>query len=263
MYTRRKNPRRKFPRADVDWPVTVISAQATAQGRINNIRRGGPLQGRVKNISRGGALLYLSAELDPQERIYIDIAIPEFKDILSAEGEVVRALPVKSGNSPPAGIQFTAVSEEVQDWFPVNPAKKGQGLKTFLPQKIGSGKQLSRNIAYSSLILLNIALAFLVYRSSETGTSNSNQIALLDQKIQALEGALNTSRVSNESLVAFRDTINAMQDTVSGLEKKITRMPGSDKASQQVTAGKEQAVEQLPAELQHPPSVQVAPLVEK
>jgi len=76
---RRTQSRRKHPRALVEWPVTVISAT-------------GSYQGKAANISRGGAFIHLSQELISGDTVRLAFEVPDYHDVIVAKGDLKEAM---------------------------------------------------------------------------------------------------------------------------------------------------------------------------
>ena len=72
-----KAERRKSPRAEVSWPVSMITPQ-------------GLFQGQIKDISRGGALIQCSELPKTDEPLELSIDIPDHLLGISATVEKVR-----------------------------------------------------------------------------------------------------------------------------------------------------------------------------
>ena len=72
-----KAERRKSPRAEVSWPVSMITPQ-------------GLLEGQIKDISRGGALIQCAELPQTDEPLELSIEIPDHLLGISATVEKVR-----------------------------------------------------------------------------------------------------------------------------------------------------------------------------
>jgi LysM repeat protein len=104
--------RRQHPRATFDWPLTIV-------------RDGETIFGRIVNISRGGALIRIPAELHPKEQFRMVIEIPEYDDVISVKGVVIRTSPDKTAEGQPSfvsGIMFTEITKEDLRYFTGNLA---------------------------------------------------------------------------------------------------------------------------------------------
>ena len=104
--------RRQHPRATFDWPLTIV-------------RDGETIFGRIVNISRGGALIRIPVELRPKEQFRMVIEIPEYDDVISVKGMVIRTSREKTDNGQPSftsGILFTEISKEDLRYFTGNLA---------------------------------------------------------------------------------------------------------------------------------------------
>ena len=105
---RRRRTRRTHPRALVDWPVTIISAT-------------GSYQGKAANISRGGAFVHLSHQLTVGDNVRLAFEVPDYQDVIVAKGEILRSFPLKRGDEQEfthsAALQFTEISQENLKYF--------------------------------------------------------------------------------------------------------------------------------------------------
>lgn len=72
-----KTQKRKDPRAEVSWPVSVITSQ-------------GLFDGEIKNISKGGALIQCRDLPEAEESLELSIEIPDHHLSISATVEKVR-----------------------------------------------------------------------------------------------------------------------------------------------------------------------------
>ena len=109
---RRRATRRIHPRAEADWPVTIVKDDF-------------PLHGRVKNVSRGGALVYFQEEIAVGKKVLIAIEVEEFSDVITAEAEVVRSYPVIAGmnrSTYGVGLKYITISKECLRFFSGNLA---------------------------------------------------------------------------------------------------------------------------------------------
>jgi hypothetical protein len=104
--------RRQHPRATFDWPLTIV-------------RDGETIFGRIVNISRGGALIRIPVELHPKEQFRMVIEIPEYDDVISVKGVVIRTSPDNTEDGQPSffsGIMFTEITKEDLRYFTGNLA---------------------------------------------------------------------------------------------------------------------------------------------
>jgi hypothetical protein len=72
-----KAERREHPRAEVSWPVSMITAQ-------------GLFEGQIKDISKGGALIQCTELPKTDESLELSIEIPDHLLNISARAEKVR-----------------------------------------------------------------------------------------------------------------------------------------------------------------------------
>ena len=147
------NPRRKHARAEVDWPVTFTTGNAT-------------LQGNIKNISRGGAFLYLAKNLKVHEQIRLAIEIPEFEDVISAKAEVVRTSSLITGKnftSFAVAFKFTEISNEDLRYFTGNIADEWRdGYEE--PTSHTTGSSFVKSIGLGFAIFFLISIIFYSFR---------------------------------------------------------------------------------------------------
>ncbi len=121
--------KRQHPRASFNWPVTLISSQGTTA------------LGKVRDISRGGVLVHVETLLQINEQVRLAIEIPNFNDVISATGEIVRTLLLEEQSSPftyGLSIRFTKISEEDCRYFTGNLAtewQEGSVAKNVRPER--------------------------------------------------------------------------------------------------------------------------------
>jgi PilZ domain len=70
--------KRRYPRAEVNWPVTILTAS-------------GPIEGEVRNISPGGAFISCSDQPGLHETFRLVIKVPFERQYLLAKGRVARS----------------------------------------------------------------------------------------------------------------------------------------------------------------------------
>lgn len=225
MVNRRKKQRRQFPRVEADWPAAVISAAST-------------LHGRVKNISRGGALIYLPEELQEQEHVRIAVEIPEYDDVIYAEGKVVRAYPVISGyerSTYASGIQFTSVSQEDLKYFSGNLAaewQEGYEDNWNLGQPVSDlsnndgwsdtpqpRSKLIKNSVLLFVIIITCSALFYSLGQKKGEESRGKYLAALEGNIKYLEE--NYMKLDSLSS-SIKDDIYSLKANVDGALKEIS-----------------------------------------
>jgi hypothetical protein len=93
--------RRQFPRADVKWPVTIISPEQQPPGEI-------------KSISQVGASIYCQKLPPPRKELSLEIQPPNHPSFLIF-AKPIRVVDVDSSESPYRfvfGVQFEYISED-------------------------------------------------------------------------------------------------------------------------------------------------------
>lgn len=93
--------KRRYPRAAVNWPVTLLTAS-------------GPIEGEVKNISPGGAFVTCSEQPGLNETFRLVIKVPFERQYLLASGRVARSslyAPDDRGLLRGVAVRFTEISE--------------------------------------------------------------------------------------------------------------------------------------------------------
>jgi c-di-GMP-binding flagellar brake protein YcgR len=94
--------RRRYPRAKIEWPVTVKTSQGT-------------ISGYTLNLSAGGATVRLQNPPLVHETIEMIIRIPEIDRHLAVEAEVVWSTADIVDNEltlPIIGLNFTDISDQ-------------------------------------------------------------------------------------------------------------------------------------------------------
>ncbi len=113
--------KRQYPRASLNWPVTLISNEGTT------------ILGRVKDMSRGGVLVHVETILKIDEQVRLAIEIPEVNDVVSAIGKITRTRVLDEQNSSfthGLSIRFTKISEEDCKYFSGNLAPEWRKTDT-------------------------------------------------------------------------------------------------------------------------------------
>ena len=99
--------RRQFPRVEVSWPVTLLTAQ-------------GPIHGEVTNISLGGAFVHCLEEPDSKEPFRMVITVPDSRQFLRATARVARCViynPDDAEELPGIGVRFVEISEKDRQYI--------------------------------------------------------------------------------------------------------------------------------------------------
>ncbi len=107
--------KRRYPRAEVNWPVTMLTAS-------------GPIEGEVTNISPGGAFVTCSEQPGLNETFRLVIKVPFGRQYLLATGRVARSslyAPDDRGLLRGVAVRFTEISDSDRDLL--NQVVGGQG----------------------------------------------------------------------------------------------------------------------------------------
>ena len=99
--------KRQFPRVEVSWPVTMLTAH-------------GPIQGEITNISLGGAFVHCLEEPDSHEPFRMVINIPDSRQILRATARVARSNiynPDDPDELPGIGVRFVDISDNDRQYI--------------------------------------------------------------------------------------------------------------------------------------------------
>jgi LysM repeat protein len=113
--------KRQYPRASLNWPVTLISNDGTT------------ILGRVKDMSRGGVLVHVETILKIDKQVRLAIEIPEVDDVVSAIGKITRTRVLDEQNSSfthGLSIRFTKISVEDCKYFSGNLAPEWRNTDT-------------------------------------------------------------------------------------------------------------------------------------
>ena len=214
---RRLQSRRKNSRADVDWPVTVITDDGTHQGK-------------TVNISRSGALICLAEQLAVGDSVRLAIEIPDCQDAIVVKGEVVREFPLKSVRrklfSHGIALKFTEMTDDNLKFFSGNLAtewKKDYGEDYHVEQREPAGRE-NKNRYYPILVLALILLLPLFYFSfiSYKERVNLQQITtLLDGRLHIIEEQLQPYQQANDSLTHIGEEINDLQKELASYKSQL------------------------------------------
>jgi c-di-GMP-binding flagellar brake protein YcgR len=99
--------KRKFPRAEVTWPVTLLTSQ-------------GPIQGKVMNISLGGAFVQCNEQPDFNETFRMIINIPHPRQFIRATARMARSNiydPDHADELIGIGVRFVEISDEDRQYI--------------------------------------------------------------------------------------------------------------------------------------------------
>ena len=229
---RRTQSRRKHPRAPVEWPVTIISAT-------------GSYQGKAANISRGGALVQLSHELTVGDIVRLAFEVPDYHDVIVAKGEILRSFPLKRGDeqefSHSAALQFTEISEENLKYFTGNIAPEWKADYTdTIPITNDIAPQNSiKHTSYVPWILVIILLAplcYLVYNSVQRKFDDENLISEIESKLLMIEEQINSLQNSMNMLIPLEEQLNDLQVELSNINNKLPDAGSLKTMSQQITS---------------------------
>ncbi len=211
--------KRQYRRAKFNWPVTVIKDNLT-------------IQGRVQNLSRGGALINIYVELFPSEHIRMAIEIPEYDDVISAKGEVIRCIPVKAEKGLPffrAGVRFTEISKDDLRYFTGNLAPEWQDDYQDPPinyQKPPIIKRpqggFSLKILCGLLGLLLLSMIFYSLRPTIEYQKEIRDIESIENRVHLLETRFLQMNQNKIPVQALEEQIKRMQDKLKKLENEWT-----------------------------------------
>jgi len=113
--------KRRYPRAEVNWPVTILTAS-------------GPIEGEVRNISPGGAFISCSEQPGLHETFRLVIKVPFERQYLLAKGRVARSNlydPDDRTLSRGVAVRFTEISESDRELLNRIVASRGDPMEHF------------------------------------------------------------------------------------------------------------------------------------
>jgi c-di-GMP-binding flagellar brake protein YcgR len=99
--------KRQFPRVEVTWPVTMLTAQ-------------GPIEGKVKNISFGGAFVHCQEQPGSNETFRMIIKVPHARQFLRASARVARSNiynPESTDEPRGVGVRFVEISDNDRQYI--------------------------------------------------------------------------------------------------------------------------------------------------
>lgn len=220
---RRSHKRREHPRAAVNWPVTVITFNATYQGKIIN-------------ASRGGTLIHLAHQLNPGENVRLAIEIPECQEAIIARAEIVKVFPLKRGVEQPfshgIALQFTEISEDNLKLFSGNLASEWKedfseidrypqaGLSQQIKPPQSSNKHRHYALWVFAVIVL-IPILYLLFVSFEEKADNQQIVAQLNKRLLIMEQQIESYQFVNDSLIHLKEELNNLQIELSALKENL------------------------------------------
>ena len=100
--------KRKYPRAEIQWPVTIMTPD-------------GPKDGETKNIGVGGALISCAYPLPLHERICVIFKIPNRAPIsintIVARSNVSSKVKQKEGTYPEVALYYIELTDQELEFF--------------------------------------------------------------------------------------------------------------------------------------------------
>ena len=228
---RRIRTRWEHPRALVDWPVTIISATSSYQGK-------------AANISRGGALVHLSQQLTVGEDVRLAFEVPDYQDVIVAKGEILRSFQLKRGDEQEfthsAALQFTEISQENSKYFTGNIAPEwkedyrdnGPISNHIVPQNVDKNTTV---LPWVLMIFLLIPLCYLVYDSTQRKLHDSNLLTEVEENLFIIEKQITSLQNSLDILMPVERKLNDLQAEVSSIKNRKPNTASSEKISQQLT----------------------------
>lgn len=230
---RRLHQRRRFPRAAVRWPVTLISKNQT-------------LQGIVKNISQGGVLVYLPETLKPQDTIRLAIEISDCSSVLTAEGEVISVTPLKNlvekKYAYSVAVQFTNISNEdlkyfsgnlAPEWYSdtirpassVRPKEPEENREAIFPLN----QQFRKPALWAGSAICIFLLSFYLFsgRSAEVEETETSELASLAESINGQQLQIASLQESNQTLTEIEGQIELVNQQMWSFQEKLSSLSTS------------------------------------
>ena len=220
---RRSHKRREYPRAAVDWPVTVITYKATYEGK-------------TIDASRGGALIHLEHQLDRGENVRLAFEIPECEDVIVARAEIVRVFPLKRGVEQPfshgIALQFTEISEDNFKFFSGNLASDwkedfneiDRSPQAAFPQQVKPPRSNNKYRNYALwlfAVIILIPILYLLSISLEEKADSQQMLAQLDKRLLILEQEIESYQYINDSLINFKEELSNLQIEIYALKENL------------------------------------------
>ena len=243
---RRIRSRRKHPRALVDWPVTIISAT-------------GSYQGKAANISRGGALVHLSQQLPVGEDVRLAFEVPDYQDVIVAKGEILRSFPLKRGDEQEfthsAALQFTEISQENLKYFTGNIAPEwkenykdaGPMNNDIVSQKVNQDTSF---LPWVLVIFLLLPLGYFVYDSIQRKLHDEKSLTGVEKNLLIIEKQITSLQNSLDILMPVERKLDDLQAEVSSLKDRQLDTASLEKISQQLT-DQSNHIENLNQKIEH------------
>ena len=219
---RRQHYRRGSARANAPWPVTIISGSKT-------------LEGRVQNISQGGVLVYLKENLAVHETIRIAVEIPDCSNVLTAEGEVIRATAlnnfVDNQYACSAAIQFTNISPQDLKYFSGNLAPEWHRVNS-APEQFSQSAQpdnsqdtkSNKSLFLAGSVLCVVLLLFFLFSGNNDEQEISEQITAIEVQYNELQTQLKILQDSENKLERIEEEIQRMDIQLIDFQEKLTSL---------------------------------------
>jgi len=251
--------KRQHPRANFDWPVTMITDQEIT------------ISGTVKDISRGGILIHIGYSLQVNEQVKLAIEIPDFNDVISATGKIVRCFPVNEEEDPSIqaiGIRFTKISSEDLRYFSGNLAPEW-AEKPSLSMRTRKKQVTPRRTSFGfTSFLWLVVLAIVFYQAffhdhptatNKTGLELEHKLLLLSKQITSeIESvrqsnqllATNVIRteerlVKIENETSYTDELNEMRSLLAAQALELRQLRGELKSKTTAVKKKKSTAEPL------------------
>ena len=227
---RRAISRRKHPRAFVDWPVTLIAAK-------------GSYQGKVAKISPGGALIHTTEELDVGENVRLAFEVPDLQDVIVARGEILRVFPLKRSDeqqfSHGIALEFTEISEDNLRFLTDNLAPEWQDgyQDTGYIRNTKTFKDPDRNMRSLGWLLafvLLLPITYFLYDSVQRKIDDDNSIVQIEKKLLIIEAQINAIQNSVDSYKSVVNQIEDLQFELSKLNKNLPSVGTLETINQQI-----------------------------
>ncbi len=238
MKDRRQSNRRKHPRVEFDWPVIILSEEIT-------------ISGKLKDISRGGALVLVEADLDLGSIISMAIEIPEFEDVISVKGEIVRAVSLLDEAETSLfalGVRFTEISPADLRYFTGNLAPEWQeGYREPERREVKSGFKFITISAGVIILFLVLALSYSLFPDKKP-RSNIDELASIGKQADQTQENVTQTIPDQEYVKLLKQHIQLLEDKIIRLEEKVINdeyTQTQDVASLQVAGEKEKLVPEL------------------
>ncbi len=237
---RRLHQRRRFSRATVRWPVTIINNDQTQQGI-------------VKNISQGGVLLHLPEHLDVHDTIRLGIEINDCSSVLTAEGEVINVTPLKNlvekKYAYSVAIQFTNISNEDLKYFSGNLAPEWYEdniAPESLAQKIDQGRPQYNNLKkialYTGSSFCVLLLFFYLFARGDNETEKASEIASLYERMDEQQLQLTLLQDSKDTLTNIEGQIQSVNQQMLIFQARLSSISTSMETLEEEIRDKTKAI---------------------